>query len=291
LSGAHGFLGPNGAGKTTTIKMLLGLLHITEGKALIRGYPAGSLNARKLIGFLPQNPDLYDYMSGEEFLIFMGRLGNLKKREAKYRAQKLLTEFDMVDARDRRVGNYSGGMKQKIGLASALIHQPKLLILDEPTANLDPLGRQEIIDKINSLREDISIFVSSHVLSEVEQICDYVTIISNGKLLFSDLIEEIKKKFKRNLYILDTNKNKRLVPELRKKDYVKEVWIDDKDQQIYILPSDVGRLERNITKLVGELNAIQKKFTQPDLSLQEMFLKIISPKSKKDKNQGEEIYH
>ncbi len=215
--GIHGFLGPNGAGKTTTINMLVGAISITEGGAKIRDIKAGTVAAKQLIGFLPQDPVFYEDMTGEEYLIYMGQLGGLQKKEARLKAQQLLDFFDLFEARNRDIDTYSGGEKQKVGIAASLIHDPKVLILDEPTANLDPMGRADVVQKIKELSDRVSVFVSSHILSEIEQMCEDVTMIDNGKIVISDSISNIKKSFISNLFFLDTNKNEKLVEQLKDK--------------------------------------------------------------------------
>jgi len=224
--GVHGFLGPNGAGKTTTYNMLVGAISITEGKAKIRGKKAGSVAAKQVIGFLPQDPVFYEDMTGEGYLIYMGQLGGLKSKEAKRKAQELLDYFDMLDARNREIGKYSSGMKQKIGIAAALMHDPKVLILDEPTANLDPLGRIDVIKKIRDLSDKVSVFVSSHILSEIEQMCEDVTMINHGKIVISDSIKNIKKSYVSNLYILDTDMNEKFLEMLKNIDFISKVRIE-----------------------------------------------------------------
>ncbi|MCK4779424.1 MAG: ABC transporter ATP-binding protein, partial [Candidatus Lokiarchaeota archaeon] len=192
-SGVHGFLGPNGAGKTSTINMLIGAISITDGKARIKGEDAGSIRARRIIGFLPQDPAFYDTMTGEQYLIYIGELSGLRRHDAKYKTLELLENLELLEARDREIGKYSEGMKQRIGIAAALIHEPELLILDEPTSNLDPIGRASIIKDIKELSKKISVFVSSHILSEIEQMCENVTMINKGKIVLTDTIKNIKK--------------------------------------------------------------------------------------------------
>ncbi len=276
--GIHGFLGPNGAGKTTTISMLVGAISITEGRATIRNEKAGSVAAKQLIGFLPQDPTFYDKMTGEEYLIYMAKLGGLRTKEARKKAQELLAYFDLFDARARKIGNYSGGMKQKIGIAAALIHEPKLLILDEPTANLDPIGRADVIDKIKKLSDRVSVFVSSHILSEIEQMCKKVTMIDQGNIVISDSIANIKRKFVGNVFVLDTNMNKQLLKPLEKNENVLKVWLDEEDERIRIVPKDQEKLQKMIPKWIIDNNAILFGFHQPELSLQDVFMEIMSKK-------------
>ncbi len=276
--GIHGFLGPNGAGKTTTINMLVGAISITEGDAKIREKKAGTVAAKQLIGFLPQDPVFYGDMTGEEYLIYMGQLGGLQKKEARLKAQQLLDFFDLFDARNREIDTYSGGMKQKVGIAASLIHDPKVLILDEPTANLDPIGRADVVQKIKELSNRVSVFVSSHILSEIEQMCEDVTMIDNGKIVISDSISNIKKSFISNLYFLDTDKNEKLVDQLKDMDFISKAWSDDLDGKIHIIPKDADKLRDILPQMLLENKAKLYNFHQPELSLQDIFMEIMSKK-------------
>ncbi len=281
--GIHGFLGPNGAGKTTTINMLVGAISITEGEAEIRERKAGSVAAKQLIGFLPQDPVFYEDMTGEEYLIYMGQLGGLQKKEARLKAQQLLDFFDLFKARNREIGTYSGGEKQKVGIAASLIHDPKVLILDEPTANLDPIGRADLVEKIKELSDRVSVFVSSHILSEIEQMCEDVTMIDNGKIVISDSISNIKKSFISNLFYLDTDKNEKLVDQLKDKDYISKIWSDDLDGKIHIIPKDAEKLRDNLPQILLDSKARLNSFHQPQLSLQDIFMEIMSKKREEGK--------
>ncbi len=281
--GIHGFLGPNGAGKTTTYNMLVGAISITEGEAKIRELKAGSVAAKQLIGFLPQDPVFYEDMTGEGYLIYMGQLGGLQAKEARRKAQELLDYFDLFDAREREIGKYSGGMKQKIGIAAALIHEPKVLILDEPTANLDPLGRVDVIQKIKELSDKVSVFVSSHILSEIEQMCEDVTMINHGKIVVSDSIKKIKKSFVSNLYILDTDMNEKFLEILKNKDFISKARIEEIDGKIHIIPKDPAKLQKIIPEMLIENKATLLSFHQPELSLQDIFMEIMSKKEDDEK--------
>ncbi|MFX1363339.1 MAG: ABC transporter ATP-binding protein [Promethearchaeota archaeon] len=276
--GIHGFLGPNGAGKTTTINMLVGAISITKGIAKIRDNKAGTVTAKQIIGFLPQDPVLYEDMLGEDYLIYMGQLGGLQKQKAKLKAQELLDFFDLFEFRNKEIGTYSGGMKQKIGIAGALIHDPKVLILDEPTANLDPLGRADVIQKIKSLSDRVSVFVSSHILSEIEQMCEDVTMIDQGKIVISNTIRNIKKSFITNLFILDTNMNEKLLKQLKDKEYVTSIRIDEIDGKIHIIPKIAEKLREVIPEMLVKNKAILYSFHQPELSLQDIFMEVMSKK-------------
>ena len=287
LPGIHGFLGPNGAGKTTTINMLIGALSITEGEARIRGLKPGSVAANQLIGFLPQNPQFYKDMTGEEYLIYMGMLGGLSKEEANRRGQELLRSFDMWEERTRQIGKYSGGMKQKIGITAALIHRPKILILDEPTANLDPIGRQNIIDRIKELSSQVSVFISSHILGEIEQMCQVVTMINNGEIVVSDTIKNIKSQFVGNTFLLKTSKDKEILPQLQKDPDIEKAWLTEEEGgeiSICIIPKDPEKLQKKIPKLILDNDAILKTFKQPEVTLQDVFMATMA---REEKGRGE----
>ncbi len=284
--GIHGFLGPNGAGKTSTINMLIGAISITEGKAKIRGEVAGSIRARRIIGFLPQDPAFYNNMTGEQYLIYIGELSGLRRNDAKEKTLELIKKLELLEARDRQIGKYSEGMKQRIGIAAALLHEPEILILDEPTSNLDPIGRSNIIKDIKELSKDVSVFVSSHILSEIEQMCEKVTMINRGKIVLADTIKNIKKmhsiKAGRNITILDTSSNEKIISQLKEKDYIGNVWIDKQDNKIHILSKDIEMLQRAIPKIIIENDVILREFHQPETSLQDIFIEIMEDEVKNE---------
>lgn len=187
-----GFLGPNGAGKTTTLKILMGLVRATSGHALLLGQPAGDVATRSRIGFLPESPYFYDYLTAEEFLGFYGQLAGLERAVITQRVTDLLRLVGLTDARTRQLRKFSKGMLQRIGLAQALIHDPELVILDEPMTGLDPVGRKQVRDLILSLRDrGKTIFFSTHILHDVEMICDRVGIVMKGRLLASGRVDEL----------------------------------------------------------------------------------------------------
>ena len=275
--GIHGFLGPNGAGKTTTINMLIGAISISKGVAKIRGYDIGSIEAQRLIGFLPQEPAYYENMTGSQYLLFVAQLNGLRRKEATKKVNDLIKLMDLTEAKQKKLGKYSGGMKQKIGIASALIHDPKILILDEPTANLDPIGRAELIKTIKKLSEKTSIFISSHILSEIEQMCERVTMINNGKIVLSDTIKKIKEIHKHsiNIFVLNTNSNNKILQLLKRLDYIVKVWISEEDGKIYIIPDDIEAFQMIIPKFLAENNLMLKDFFLKESTLQDIFIEVM----------------
>jgi ABC-2 type transport system ATP-binding protein len=178
-----GLLGPNGAGKTTTLKILMGIIFPTRGSAKILGRPLGDKWAKARLGFLPENPYFYDYLTGREFLKYYGQLYGIARQERARRAEALLERVGLRDAATLPLKGYSKGMLQRIGLAQALLNDPQIVILDEPQSGLDPLGRKEIRDLILQLREEgKTVFFSSHILSDAEIVCDRVAILYGGEL-------------------------------------------------------------------------------------------------------------
>jgi ABC-2 type transport system ATP-binding protein len=188
----YGLLGPNGSGKSTTLKVILGLVSPTRGRTEIFGRDSTLVDSREAVGFLPENPYFYKYLTGEETLRFFGKLCGLGGARLRERIDELLKLVGLTHARKRRLGTYSKGMLQRIGLAQALIHEPKLVVLDEPTAGVDPAGSRDIRNLIVDLkRRGITVLLSSHLLAQVQEICDRVGILAGGVLVREGHVEEL----------------------------------------------------------------------------------------------------
>ena len=188
----YGLIGPNGSGKSTAMKALLGLVAPTSGDCAIFGKDSLKVDSRNEVGFLPENPYFYKHLSGKETLEFYGKLCGIRGATLKDRVAELLELVDLTDASHRRIGVYSKGMLQRIGLAQALIQRPRLVILDEPTAGVDPIGSREIRDLIFKLREQgLTVFLCSHLLEQVQEVCDHVGIIFRGKMVKEGRLEDL----------------------------------------------------------------------------------------------------
>ena len=188
----YGLIGPNGSGKSTIMKMLVGLLAPHEGSCSVFGLPATAAANRREIGFLPENPYFYKFLTGEETLRFYGRLCGLSGSALRQRVQELLELVGLQDAAARRLGGYSKGMLQRIGLAQALVQSPRLLVLDEPTAGVDPIGSRVIRDIILNIKEQgMTVFLCSHLLEQVQEVCDRVGILYQGNLIAEGSIDEL----------------------------------------------------------------------------------------------------
>ena len=187
-----GFLGPNGAGKTTTIKILTGLVHATAGEARIFGRPVTDRRARAQVGYLPEHFRFHDWLTGAALLDFHGRLAGLSSAERRSRIPEVLGLVGLAGRGDELVRGYSKGMQQRLGLAQAILHRPALVLLDEPSSALDPVGRREVRDLIRQLRaEGVAIFLNSHLLGEVEMVCDRVAIVDHGRVVREGTLNEV----------------------------------------------------------------------------------------------------
>lgn len=188
----YGLIGPNGSGKSTTMKVVLGLMAPSKGEAKVFGLDSGDIRARNEIGFLPENPYFYKHLSGAETLRFYGKLCGMRGRGLEDRVAELLKLVDLEGAANRRLGGYSKGMLQRIGLAQSLVQNPRLVILDEPTAGVDPIGSRQIRDLILRLRDEgYTVFLCSHLLEQVQEVCDRVGILFQGRMRREGRLEEL----------------------------------------------------------------------------------------------------
>lgn len=187
-------LGPNGAGKTTTLHMIAGLLTPTSG-SIQSPLLDDAQDLRTLIGFLPQYPSFYGWMSGEEYMVFAGEVCGLTKKEAVKRAGALLELVGLADGKRRKIGQYSGGMKQRLGIAQALIHQPKLILLDEPVSALDPFGRKEVLELMQRLKAETTILFSTHILNDAEAVSDHVLFMNEGKIIEAGTLQAVQSRY------------------------------------------------------------------------------------------------
>jgi ABC-2 type transport system ATP-binding protein len=189
-----GFLGPNGAGKTTTLKLLMNLLYPTSGEARILGDSVGSVEMRRKIGYLPENPYFYDYLTSVELLTYVGRLFGFQQPALSKKVDFLIDAVGLAESRNIQLRKFSKGMVQRIGIAQAIVNDPEIVFLDEPMSGLDPLGRMKVRQIIGSLKaRGVTVFFSSHILPDVEALCDRVAILNQGKLQEAGTLEEILK--------------------------------------------------------------------------------------------------
>ncbi len=270
-----GFLGPNGAGKSTTIKILAGLLKPGSGKAFLMGKPAGTVESKNRIGFLPEQPDFYQYLSGEEFLNLCARFFPLSHRERRSRVNRLLDQVGLNRARDLALRKYSKGMLQRIGLAQALINDPELVILDEPMSGLDPIGRKEIRDLIARLgQEGKTVFFNTHILSDVEVICNRVGIIHQGKLLKVGPVRELSSATIQSWEIQARIKSPDLKQDLEGKARAGELTLSWQADQALIRMTDEEKSMTLVKTILDRGGSLQEYFAHRQ-SLEDYFWKIV----------------
>jgi len=218
LGGVFGLLGPNGAGKSTTLKLLLHLLRPTSGKAEVLGCAPGDVRAHRRLGFLPENPTFYDYLTAEELLAYFAGLFGYSASESRERSSRMLDRVGLTDARRRPLRTYSKGMVQRVGIAQALINDPELVILDEPMSGLDPIGRRDVRDLILQLRDEgRTILFSSHILSDAEMLCSRIGILAKGKLVTSGTLAELTSAQQHGWEIVASGVNESTLQRLRAK--------------------------------------------------------------------------
>lgn len=202
-----GFIGKNGAGKTTTMKMILGLLKADAGEITVSGEKVvyGQTGTNRNIGYLPDVPEFYSFMTAQEYLLFCGEITGMGKAENKKRCEGLL-ELVGLDNEVHRIKGFSRGMKQRLGIAQALLNRPKLLICDEPTSALDPVGRKEILEILLTVKEQATVLFSTHILSDVERICTDVAFLNDGVISVHGKLADVKAKYRKDEYLLETEK-------------------------------------------------------------------------------------
>jgi ABC-type multidrug transport system ATPase subunit len=268
----HGFVGPNGAGKTTTMKKLIGSIRGTTGEAFINGHPAGSVEARRALGYSPERPSFYWDMTAWDYLVYMSRLSGMNLDAAEKRTKELLIWLDLGRFYNAKVGGFSAGMKQRLSLAQAMAHQPQLLILDEPTANLDPDGRMSLLEKLKQLcrEQQLTIFISSHILPELEQLVDAVTLIEKGRTVAEDSVKNLKQAVTLDHYLLKTSSNEAVLKALQGQACVQEMRLDS-EGFIHLTSSDLAVLQNKVIGAVTGSGALIEHFGREQASLQEIY--------------------
>jgi ABC-2 type transport system ATP-binding protein len=274
-----GFLGRNGAGKTTTIRLLTGLAHPTAGIAWIDGVETtgADSNARQAFGYLPQDPAFYTWMTPREYLDYTGRLFSMDNDTRKRRVEELIELVGLTDAAKRKIGGFSGGMHQRLGIAQALIHNPPVLLLDEPTSSLDPAGRYEVLDLIEKLRGQVTVFLSSHILTDIERVCDRVAIIRKGQLILVTRREELLDQYAVNAIEIELDRACLPVPDEFLLELQAQAWFESIQEirnPLRITVSSVDEAKKGLLQLVNKHGLLLNRYEWVRPTLEEIFLKI-----------------
>jgi ABC-2 type transport system ATP-binding protein len=274
-----GFLGPNGAGKTTTIRILTGLARATGGRAWVDGVEVtAGRQASRHIGYLPQDPAFYPWMTGRELLDHVGRVFGLPDAERRARTKELLELTGLTKAARRRIGGYSGGMRHRLGIAQALVNRPRVLLLDEPVSSLDPVGRKDLLELIERLRGECTVLMSTHILADVERVCDTVGIIDQGKLVIQAPQQELLEHYAAPVFVVETEEE--CVPQLqawaealRPLPWVASVAVQK--QSARVLVKDLATAKRELAASALRAGLILIRYELGIPSLEEVFMQLV----------------
>jgi len=273
-----GFLGQNGAGKTTTMKMILGLLKPTSGSITVCGEPVryGQTKTNRYIGYLPDVPEFYGYMKPYEYLKLCGEITDLSIKEIKNKSEELLTLVGL-DKANKRIGGFSRGMKQRLGIAQALLNEPKLLICDEPTSALDPLGRKEVLDILLQVKGKTTVVFSTHILSDVERICDRIAILHNGELALSGTLSDIKEQHKQNGLLIE------FTSQADKEQFISSPQVasllttaEQTDTSLVIHSHNIDKTESAVLATLVEKQLLPIKIEVQEPTLESLFMEVVS---------------
>jgi len=268
-----GFLGPNGAGKTTTLRIMTGLARATAGSVTIEGVEVGR-GARPPIGYLPDTPSFYSWMTAREFLTYIARLHDLSDPPI----DATLERVGLANANKKRVGGFSRGMKQRLGLAQALLPQPRVLLLDEPVSALDPAGRKAMLDIMGDLRGEMTIFFSTHILNDAERICDEIGIIDQGRLVIQARRDDLLARFARPIFEIevapdDAPQLAALADRLETTGLVERASLDG--TRLRVTARDLDRARREVLPLLADLSLV--RFEMLGATLEDIFLNLTDP--------------
>ncbi len=278
-----GFLGPNGAGKTTTLRILAGLARPTSGSVTIAGEKLINAAPRPspLVGYLPEEPAFYPWMTPPEYLRYAAAIFGMRRAQAAETAEKLLALTGLLEVKKRRIGGFSRGMRQRLGIAQALVNDPQILLLDEPVSALDPAGRKEVLELIESLAQRCTVVMSSHILADVERVCDTVAIIDHGQRLVEERKEALMERYASNALVLEIDpRYGRSVDDWKKVIFglksVQKVYAEG--DTLHILAGDTAAAQQAIlAALVKEKSPILR-FEQVRPSLEDVFMKLVNHK-------------
>lgn len=266
-------IGPNGAGKTTTLRLITRLIHPTSG-SIEYHQENDSTDERHLIGYLPQQPFFYGWMTGEEYLLYCAKLTKIPKKEAHSKVNEMLQLVGLEEAKRKRISTYSGGMKQRLGIAQAIIHEPKLLIMDEPVSALDPIGRREVLTLMEKLKSQMTILFSTHILSDADEVSDQLILLHQGKIVESGPIDILRKKYQTDKIELafeqEASVYKEEISALQS-----VIALTEQNKQYQITVSDIESARSEILQLVQQNHWPLVKFNVHLASLEDMFMKVV----------------
>ena len=270
-----GLIGPNGAGKSTLIKVISDITNPTAGEVLLNGIKISKMKSE--IGYLPQYPNFFHWMTARETLTFMGQLSGLKKEELSKSIPKMLEKVGLKGEENTKVSTFSGGMKQRLGIAQALLHKPSLIVMDEPVSALDPIGRREVLNLIEEIKKDTTILLSTHILSDAEEICERFVIIKDGTKIEDTTITELLHRNRENKIIIEiTDKDQNWIEVVKKLPYVKNVEVVGLKIKVKVESIEINKNMLLQNALEHKVDIV--KFEINNDNLEEIFLKLVVQK-------------
>lgn len=277
-----GLLGVNGAGKTTTLRILSGLLYETSGDVIYKGRSINHSNDsllqyKKNIGYLPQHPKYFDWMTGYEYLAYVSDLYQIPPAEKKERIEQVLETVRLKGDERRKIGEYSGGMKQRLGIAQAILNEPEFLILDEPVSALDPEGRYQIINLIDQLKRKSTVLLSTHILHDADGICDDVIILHNGKKIIDTELAQLKSKYIEpviTISLVDPTNANGVATQLKQYHWIEDIKVDNKALSIKVNNKEIALEKLPIILLENNSPFTSFQITEP--KLEDIFLRLVS---------------
>lgn len=270
-----GLIGPNGAGKSTLIKVIVDMINQNAGEVLLNGKKISKM--KREIGYLPQYPEFFPWMTTKEMLMFMGQLSGMKKVELINSIPKILAKVGLEREENIKVGTFSGGMKQRLGIAQALLHKPSLIVMDEPVSALDPIGRREVLNLIQEIRKETTILLSTHILGDAEEICERFVMIKNGCKIEDTTIAELLNRNSNNQLKLEISMlNQNWIEDVKKLPYVK--WVEVSGNKIKVKVENIEKNKDMLLKDALEKGVDIVKFEIHHDTLEEIFIKWVIEK-------------
>ena len=271
--GCTALLGPNGAGKTTTLRLLAGLLQPTGGSIRFLALKSGE-DQRKYIGYLPQHPVFFNWMTAKEFLVYVGELTGLSKRKAAGKSEELLDLLGLANAKRKSIGGFSGGMKQRLGIAQAMIHGPKLVMLDEPVSALDPFGRREVLEMMKELKRRTTILFSTHVLHDAEEVCDDILIINKGEIVLSGTLKNIRRQHQQNIIKITAEANiAQWGSSLNEWSEITDIILGDNSVTLAVKDLELARI--SLIREIADKNIPVSQFVVGQSTLEDLFMRVV----------------
>ena len=270
-----GLIGPNGAGKSTLIKVISDITNPTAGEVLLNGIKISKMKSE--IGYLPQYPNFFHWMTARETLMFMGQLSGLNKVELSKSIPEILEKVGLKGEENAKVSTFSGGMKQRLGIAQALLHKPSLIVMDEPVSALDPIGRREVLNLIEEIKKDTTILLSTHILSDAEEICERFVIIKDGTKIEDTTITELLHRNSENKLMIEiTTQDQKWIEVVKKLPYVKDVEVVGLKIKVKVESIEINKNMLLQNALEHKVNIV--KFEMSNDTLEEIFLKLVVQK-------------